>query len=105
MELFGGFVLFCVGAILSRVSSFFLNAIESNVDLFHLASFDSGWEYSVTRDLMLMSLRDIALAMVFVLATGWVIWKLSSLRLTSSRAQLFATIVGAVVSAWFWPNS
>ena len=55
MELFWRFVFFWVGAVLSRVSTFFLNAVERNVETFHLASFDSGWNWSVTRDLMVMS--------------------------------------------------
>lgn len=97
MKMFGAAALFCLGAGLSRVLDFFLGAIGTNVDMFHLAAMDS-WGWTVNRDLRLFAIGNICLAIPLAVGVAYVFE-----RLLSSRSQKFAVIAGVLVGAWFWP--
>lgn len=88
---FGTFSLAVVSAVLT---GFFASVISKSVDLYRLACDPWGW--SVTRDLRGFAVADFVLALPFILAAAWLMKKT-----ISSRYEVIAVIVAAVIAGWF----
>ena len=78
---------------LAIVSGFFLGSIGRSASLYHLAV--TPWDWSVSRDLRLYAIENLALAVAFVLGAAYVMDKV-----TSSRTRKVAAIAAAVIVGW-----